>query len=565
LAERYLLPEDVGPSDAAEVLAFLNAATSAEEIAAAVEIPGELDIGPRVAARILARRDELRGFTRLEQVYAVPYVGPERFTELVTSLSAARPPRPQDGRVDPALLARLTERLDALEALAQPTPTIRLHTARPVVWLGQEIALLGQVKDARGRALIDQPVTFVTTWGQLRGRAGTRLVSGNTITLRSDHLGLCRLRLAPALGVELTAIEESSLAAALATLPTDPASPRDSLAGLTELARRYRAAGNDALRRALDAYYQRYGSPEQGDAPVDSLSLWPLIEVTLLALLTPAPETATGQLPTTLLNLRQRNWFYAWTLAFRQLLEQESKLAGSLEAVAGGDRQASGFLTDLLGRVSGFMAAQQGLVGRLVGQEFAQSSLNRFVQTGLAKVAPSERTALLTGVASGIKSLSGGSALFSALEASRSGVDAKIDSRLAGVDQSATVGELAGRLAQLEQAALTRDELLGITRDILDQAGRDAATLIDTLRAGFDTALAAKADVTRVDVLEASFSRALAGKANTSQVYAVSRQVSTLQDQGALLNATLNNLNTRLDGVDSSISDLNRTVVRRPG
>ena len=558
MAERYLLPEDVGPSDAAEVLAFLNAATSAEEIAAAVEIPGELDIGPRVAARILARRDELGGSTRVEQVYAVPYVGPERFTELVTSLSAARPPRPPDGQADPALLARLTERLDALEALAQPTPTIRLHTARPVVWLGQ-------VKDARGRALIDQPVTFVTTWGQLRGRAGTRLVAGNTITLRSDHLGLCRLRLAPALGVELTAIEESSLAAALATLPTDPASPRDSLAGLTELARRYRAAGNDALRRAIDAYYQRYGSPEQGDAPVDSLSLWPLIEVTLLALLTPAPETATGQLPTTLLNLRQRNWFYAWTLAFRQLLEQESNLAGSLEAVAGGDRQASGFLTDLLGRVSGFMAAQQGLVGRLVGQEFAQSSLTRFVQTGLAKVAPSERTALLTGVASGIKSLSGGSAVFSALEASRSGVDAKIDSRLAGVDQSATVGELAGRLAQLDQAALTRDELLGITRDILDQAGRDAATLIDTLRTGFDTALAAKADVTRVDVLEASFSRALAGKANTSQVDAVSRQVSTLQDQGALLNATLNNLNTRLDGVDSSISDLNRTVVRRPG
>jgi hypothetical protein len=88
--ERYLRPEDVSPDHAREVLGFLNTAGTAEQIAAAVEIPGELDVGVRIAQRILARRQQLGGFTDLEQVDAIPLIGPERFTEIVVTLSGAR-------------------------------------------------------------------------------------------------------------------------------------------------------------------------------------------------------------------------------------------------------------------------------------------------------------------------------------------------------------------------------------------------------------------------------------------------------------------------------------------
>ena len=86
MAIYYLLPEDVSPEHAAEVLTFLNAAASAQAIADAVEIRGELDVGIRIAERIVARRDALGGFSTLDEVYAVPLVGPGRFTEIVSSM-----------------------------------------------------------------------------------------------------------------------------------------------------------------------------------------------------------------------------------------------------------------------------------------------------------------------------------------------------------------------------------------------------------------------------------------------------------------------------------------------
>ena len=86
MTEAYVKPEDVSAEDVQKVLDFLNSAESAEEIAIAVEIPGERDVGIRVAQHILDRRRELGGFTNLRQVADVQQVGPERFTEIVTTL-----------------------------------------------------------------------------------------------------------------------------------------------------------------------------------------------------------------------------------------------------------------------------------------------------------------------------------------------------------------------------------------------------------------------------------------------------------------------------------------------
>jgi DNA uptake protein ComE-like DNA-binding protein len=50
-------------------------------------------VGVRIAQRILDRRGQLGTFTDLRQVADVPLVGPERFTEIVTTLSGARVPK----------------------------------------------------------------------------------------------------------------------------------------------------------------------------------------------------------------------------------------------------------------------------------------------------------------------------------------------------------------------------------------------------------------------------------------------------------------------------------------
>lgn len=86
MTENYIKPQDVSPQDAQKVLNFLNSVQSAEEIDKAVEIPDERDVGIRVGQRILDRRKELGNFTNLQQIADIPQIGPERFTEIVTTL-----------------------------------------------------------------------------------------------------------------------------------------------------------------------------------------------------------------------------------------------------------------------------------------------------------------------------------------------------------------------------------------------------------------------------------------------------------------------------------------------
>ncbi len=83
-----ITPEKGKEDDARRVLKFLNTAKTPEEIAAAVEITAERDVGLKVAQNILAARANLgaAGFTSLKQVAEVPQVGPERFSEIVSSL-----------------------------------------------------------------------------------------------------------------------------------------------------------------------------------------------------------------------------------------------------------------------------------------------------------------------------------------------------------------------------------------------------------------------------------------------------------------------------------------------
>ncbi len=137
--QSYLLPEDVTPRDAQQVLAFLNAASDARLIAEAVEFSSELDVGVRVAERILERRAQLRAFTSLDQVYSVPYVGPERFTEIVVSLSGARPPRSSAAADMSAIAAEIRDlrsTVDALRSALIPTASVRVWSIQELAWLG---------------------------------------------------------------------------------------------------------------------------------------------------------------------------------------------------------------------------------------------------------------------------------------------------------------------------------------------------------------------------------------------------------------------------------------------
>lgn len=90
MAADYIRPKDVSAEDAERVIEFLNMARSGKQIAEAVEIPGERDVGITVARYILDRRKELGRFTDLQQVADVLQVGPKRFASIIASLRVER-------------------------------------------------------------------------------------------------------------------------------------------------------------------------------------------------------------------------------------------------------------------------------------------------------------------------------------------------------------------------------------------------------------------------------------------------------------------------------------------
>jgi hypothetical protein len=78
---------DISEKDARKILELLNSARNAEELASAVEIPGERDVGVKVAENILRERGRIGKFTDLNQLANIPQVGPERLSEIVKSLT----------------------------------------------------------------------------------------------------------------------------------------------------------------------------------------------------------------------------------------------------------------------------------------------------------------------------------------------------------------------------------------------------------------------------------------------------------------------------------------------
>ena len=83
-------PRRISENTSKKVLSFLNTARSAEEIARAIEIKGERDIGVKIAESLLDRRERLGGFQSLDQVAATPQVGEARFSQIVKALEGRK-------------------------------------------------------------------------------------------------------------------------------------------------------------------------------------------------------------------------------------------------------------------------------------------------------------------------------------------------------------------------------------------------------------------------------------------------------------------------------------------
>lgn len=101
MKQQYIQPDSLTGFEVRKVLDFLNQVQTAEEIASTIEISNERDVGVGVGQRLLDQRAQLGGrFQFIQEVADTPYVGEERFTEIVFVLTGKiAQVTPSDSRV----------------------------------------------------------------------------------------------------------------------------------------------------------------------------------------------------------------------------------------------------------------------------------------------------------------------------------------------------------------------------------------------------------------------------------------------------------------------------------
>ena len=118
-----------------------------------------------------------------------------------------------------AELADLRRRIEDLRALFVPAIQARLWPLQETIWLGQNATLLVQLNDAGGRALIDQPVTVVTSWGELTASNAINSIWNNTAAARTNDAGMVELRLRARFQAPLNAAQRLALELAVGGVP----------------------------------------------------------------------------------------------------------------------------------------------------------------------------------------------------------------------------------------------------------------------------------------------------------------------------------------------------------
>ena len=387
MAVLTLQPEDLTPAQAARVLDFLNRATSAAEIAARVEFPGELDIGVQLGQRLLNARTALGGtFTDLKQVDAVPLIGPERFTELCAALLGLDPRRwLQDFSLFAQRQLQIADGFDQLlqqlAALEASTERVQLNlTASPQpAWLGQALQLTVSVRDLRGRPLPNRRLTVEASVGMLEAAYGFAVQRARGVSVRTGADGTARLRLRFTTIEPLTADQQAALEDALGQLDAAADSPNLLHDAFMGIAAAYQEERRNTLRGALDIYARQWKAQFFDQVNPSNLGFnWPLETCVVRADCHPEDGGATG-LATAVLVVHWKNWVGAWFEFLGEYLTQRAKLPAAFAKAKGRGARGYRLVDDLLGEAHGFVADQRGLAAEWLSQRVVKYAVNDFL------------------------------------------------------------------------------------------------------------------------------------------------------------------------------------------
>jgi len=391
MSEAYLRPDQVPPADAARVLGFLNRVRTAQELAEAVEIAGEVDIGIAISQRILNAREALGGeFRSLEEVAAIKYVGPERFTELVLTLSQV--PEQPLAELYQQLMAEVQSLRAAVQGQVAAVPRYRLwlQAITPHAYVGQPVAIIVQVTDAAGQRQVGRLVRLAATWGRLRSVAGDSSEPGNSITIRTGVDGRARVTLLPPTSELITREQQAALESMLQRLDRTAETPLAAETIFQELAKQYEWVPNIQFRSAVDIYFHDF-RPKLLDTINlrDTMRQWVYFESLVMAYVqegAAAEGVGTSVEGSAVLNLRFKDWMGPWLQTFLQRARQQSDLSERLAGAVQVSGSAGAVLNGVYAQVNQFVGRQQGAIGQYSGRKLAGKALYELLNTGLTSL-----------------------------------------------------------------------------------------------------------------------------------------------------------------------------------
>ncbi len=391
MIKNFIKPEDVSLMDAEKVFEFLNSAQTAGEIAQRIEFPDELDIGEKLANRILTGRDAVGGeFTSLQQIADIPYIGPERFTEIIAALTD-HPLyiEPESEKI--ACLFRefsqLRERLQKTSPGLSGQYQIRLMPAVVDSFEGSSLTISAMVTDAStGKPKSGTPLTLVSTYGTLESYEGYDTRTGNPVTAITSLSGIAKYVLISPLRGKMKGRQPAILEAALGRLDTGAPTPKHDIRGFTTLVQSYQAPRNENLRKAIDAHF--LDQQDKITVPKDRLSAWQYREVLLLGYLGDAdaiyrrrgtPVTEIG-----MLTLRLKDWVSPWFQVYKDIMMQANPINSQINQIKKIGGNGKTISMRVVNSTQDYLSRQRGAVGWFVGLDVADTSLVKFLGTGLA-------------------------------------------------------------------------------------------------------------------------------------------------------------------------------------
>jgi hypothetical protein len=431
-------------------------------------------------------------------------------------------------------IRELRQEVDALRREVGARPKVTLRALQDRIYLGQTAKVAALATDARGRVLPGAPVTLTTSWGRLRSSDGSQ---ASSVAARTGEDGSVLVTLVPPTAEDLSPVQQDSLEAALRVLDPGVRAPEETVAGLREIARRYRWDGNPELRRAVDVAFRDFGGRFQENPRLFG-EAWSYVEVTVLAFARDGSEEDadtfdTSVLAVAALPLRITNWLGPWLRALLDVAEGESTLNAELRSVRQAGQDADELLTRVYTQVREYVGDQKGTVGELVGRRVAESSLRDFLDNGIRDLPVATQVTLLP-----------------ALEVA-SGAVATAGAHILGV-----VGQTRkdlGRTIDRKVEAVPRVDLSGVTGRLDQLAGEIAikadAQVLERFRRDVDTRLSAKADRTLLDGLRGELQESIVTKADRTAVDA--------------LTTSVNNVNRDLTTVRNDVRQVSEQVGRQ--